>query len=712
MKTNGLIAFFVILCVIVLCIMAYFIFRLDGPASIIPHPFAQVPEKPKLISEFTAKYHLTDAIDAVMPEGFRNDIDSRSIYSVAFSPVDASLIASINRNGIINLWDRDNTEVPVKVLSHPEIFPSIGFSPTGKLLATARWKLVLWDVVTGKKINTLETSFNQFAFSPDGKRLATIPVLAKYVQEYGVKIWDIQNPKRITEVTTLPFNRSACAVDISSDGKWIAAGYTNGTVNVWDLQTEQLIKTLETPLFQMNYLKFSPNNAYMVVGGRDKQMYGRYGEKGYIMWEVSSWQRKGEVLRGHVENIAFSPDGKLCARANHTRPLFGSGVQLWDIHSGAPITSIGRGARSFSNRSVYTPLQTRDVAFSQDGHLLATGSEDGVIRVWELTPQQLEGTTIPADVVRIVYLFPKGKTVPPDITDKIDKSIRAVQDLYADEMERHGFGRKTFTYETDENGTAKVYLAQENQTKFPDLSNDIWLTVRDDTHIDTLNLFSGAFHLHLSGANENFCFPSEKGGSGNILPRDIIGLTHGKLVTASVKDLKRNRLAFVLRHAFSLPHKPPQRYKSNAVIRLFKRLNNMMPWVRKWHKLTRCEAEWLDKNRFFNLNQPFFDKRPKIELSVSGTDASDTRRFTFEIADEDGIHQAQLFVPIDMERQSWRMKFHDCKTLKGKEKATFVFEITDPDIENVELRMIDVHGNIALREFYIRPKTDDPVKEP
>lgn len=708
MKTKGLIAFFAILCVIALCIAAFFILRPHEPASIIPQQFAQVPEKPKLIAEFTTKHELSDAnYDADMPEGFRNDIASRAIYSVAFSPVDASLTASINRNGIINLWDRDNTEVPVIVLSHPSIFSSIGFSPNGKLLASVGWKLVLWDVATGKKINTLETSFNQFAFTPDGKRLATLPVLAKHVHEYGVKIWDIQDPKKITEVTTFSFNRSACAVDISSNGKWIAAGYTNGTVNVWDLQTEQLVKTLETPLYQMDYLKFSPSNAYMVAGGHDKQMHIHHGEKGYIMWEVSSWKRKGEVLRGPVENIAFSPDENLCASANHTRPLFGSSVQLWDIGSGAPITSIDRGSRLASNPSVYYPLQSRDVAFSQDGHLLATGSNDGVVRLWELTPQQLEGGTIPSDVVRILYLLPTGKTPPPDITGKIDKSIRAVQDLYADEMERHGFGRKTFNYETDDNGMAKVYLMQEDITNIPDLSNDIWLAVRDDTH----NANSGAFNLHLGGSDRRFLFPSQKGVKDNILRIGTLGFTHGKLVHTYTKDLKRKPLAYTLRHAFGLPYVPLQ-HEPNVLIRFFKRVNYMMPWARKWHKLTRCEAEWLDKSRFFNPNQPFFDKPPNIELSVSDADASDTRLFTFKVTDEDGIHQAQLFVPIDIKSQRWRKKFHDCQALNGKEESNAVFKITNPRIESVMFRMIDMHGNIAEREFTIDKKSNDPSEKP
>ena len=705
MKTKRLIVFFVVFGVVVFGIAAYFLSRPHEPVFITPQEFAQVPEQPKLIAEFTANYHLTDATDLMTPEGVRSDTKNRVIYSVAFSPVDASLIASINRNGFINLWDRDGTEAPVRVLSHPEIFPSIGFSPNGKLLASARWKVILWDVATGKKINTIETSFNQFAFSPDSKQLATIPVVAKYFRETGVKIWNIQDPKRITEVTTLPFNQSACAVDISSDGKWIAAGYINGTVNVWDLQTKQLVKTLETPLYQMDYLKFSPNNAYMVISGRSKQMYIHHGERlyRYIMWELPSWERKGEVLRGHVENLTFSPDGKLCASANHIRPLSGCGVQLWDSGSGAPITSIRRGSRFASNPSLFYYLETRDVAFSQDGHLVATGSEDGIIRVWELTPQQLEGTTIPADVVRILYLLPKDKTPPPDIINRIDKTIKAVQDLYADEMERHGFGRKTFTYETDENGTAQVYLIRENQTEIPDLSKDIWLAVRDDSSEIPFN----AYQLQHANANGRFRFPSMNGVTGNVSRYDTIGFTHGKLVQASTKNIKRKRLAYTLRGAFGLPYAHLQ-YERNA----FQRLNNIMPWAKKWHKLTKCEAEWLDKSRFFNPNQPFFDKRPTIEMTVSNAEDSDTRLFTFSVTDEDGIHQVQLFVPIDMKYRGWRKKFYDCKPLKGKEEATLAFEITDPEIMTVELRMIDMHGNIAHREFFIKPKTDELTKEP
>ncbi len=668
MKTKIIFALFIVVVIAVVSTTAYFISR-PQQQELIPPKFAQLPEKPKLIDEFNY---------------------GPSIYSVAFSPSDQNLIASVDQNGTIKLWDRNNTIDPVKILSHPGQFAHIGFSPTGELLASAGFgTLILWDVASGNKINTLDTSRNEFAFSPDGNQLATV--------RNGAKLWDIRNPKQIREIGTLPFDEAhkigswACAVTISTDGKLIAAGYANGDVNVWDLRTKQHVRLLRSPFIKMGYLKFSPKNNYLVSGDQEFKMMN---PGGYIMWKLPSWQRYGEVQRGHIENLVFSPDEKVCVGANQMS-FSGRGVELWSVENGAPITSI--------------PTEARDVSFTQDGSLLVSGNQDGVIQVWQLNYQQLALATPPADVVRIVYFLPKDKEPFPNITEKLDKSIREVQDFYADEMERHGFGRKTFNFETDENGKAKIYLGKYYQTNTV-LPNGIWLSIIDDisgTFQPVLQLYNVMSRFHTFRYTSNDAYSTKD----NVWRGYIEGIAPGKNVQVFVKSLDRESVAYVLRGVFGVPYVQSE-YERNSLKRLFSHINNKMPWGKQWTKLSRCEAEWLDRSRFFNPNQPFFDKAPKMDMRVSVPKDSGLRHFTFEVADEDGMHQVQLFVPIDIKNQRWRKKFHDCQALNGKEKATVAFEITYPEIKIVKLRMIDMHGNIASRKFSITEKTPEPSEKP
>ena len=247
------------------------------------------------------------------------------------------------------------------------------------------------------------------------------------------------------------------------------------------------------------------------------------------------------------------------------------------------------------------------------------------------------------------------------------------------------------------------------------MSNDIWLGVIDDIS----DLFSVIWNpdivgpnLDIAGLNETFRYPSgiRHSVKDNISMREIEGITPGILVSTSVRDLRKS-IAYSLKRTFGLPYNDYKK-KPNILKRLFTRVNDKMPWGKRWAKLSKCEAEWLDKSRFFNPNQPFFDKRPKIEMSVSKVDSSDSRLFQFTPADEDGVHQVQLFVPTDIKRQKQINKFYDCQVLNGKKKETVVFEITDPEIKIVKLRMIDMHGNIASREFRIMEKTPEPSEKP
>ncbi|RKU16228.1 hypothetical protein C6501_05760 [Candidatus Poribacteria bacterium] len=655
-KKMGLLS--VVLAIAVVGVVIYFISR-PPPQELRPQTFAQLPEKPKLIAEFH---------------------NGPSIKSVAFSPVDSSIIATADQYGTVKLWNTNDLNNHVRILGHPALSALITFSPSGKLLVSSDFsKVILWDVATGKKLNSLDGSSGQIAFSPDGNILA--------IPEAHVRLWDIRDPDNIKEIGILSYeppegihNWGARAVDFSPDGKWIAATHNNGTVNVWNFQSKQLVKTWKTSLDRIEVIKFSPDNQFLAIG-----VY----EGSCILWTVPEWEHHGDIHRGPIEGLTFSPDGKMCAFANPWS-VFGRGVQLRFAASGALITSL--------------PTEAWDVAFSNDGKMLATGGEDGLLRLWKLKSPHLKFETIPSDVVKIVYVISSGSDLQPGITSKLNGLIREVQQFYAEEMERHGFGRKTFTFETDENGKAKVYLIKEDQTKNFDLSNDIWLVVLDDLP----SRFKFPRRIYLAGHNDIFVYNPKKGQiiSNDIVREHIEGFNHGRQIVASAKTFKRHTFAHLLRPTFNLPY-VYQKSGSNFLTRLFSHVNDKMPWGKKWAKLSKCEAEWLDKSRFFNPNQPFFDKRPEIEMNVSKSDTTDTRHFQFEVADEDGIHQVQMFTPAIPKYQILVNKFEGCRTLNGSKQATVVFEISDPKIMGVKLRMIDMHGNIASRKFIIKEKTDE-----
>lgn len=603
------------------------------------------------------------------------------IHDVAFSPVNPSLIAGAGADNTIKLWNRNNTEAPQVIFSgHAKVTQSIAFSPTGDLIASGGSNgIVLWDVHSGQQISSLEIPVSEIAISPTGHQLASAGA--------HVQLWDIRNPEEITEIETLPHDESKSdhdwvwSVDFSPDAKWLAYIDENGILKVWDLQHKRFIKSLEIAFGGFGSVRFSADSNFLMSEGIYR----------HTLWRLPEWKLHGKIIgEGIGLDVAFSPDGRMYATPDNR------GVILRTVSNGERIASL--------KGPTHTP---REVAFSFDGNTIAAGGKDEKLYLWNISKQQMEKIdTSNRDIVRLIYFLSKDRSPQRGISTKLDKLIRQAQRFYATQMNSHGFGRKTFTFETDAQRKAKVYLLK---AQHPDdyYHEDTIKKVRTEVtkHFDrsknilliAVDIKRGIFY----GKN------STTSGVGGVTPftydNELNRSLHGgsAFVSASDNDLDWSTVAHELGHTFGLKHDFRGR---NARI---------MSYKSGRYELSKCAAEWLDKSRFFNPNRPFFDKRATIEMHTLPT-VSNSTSFQFEVADEDGIHQIQLIVPTTRRDPVTKQgfKLHSCRFLNGQEKATVEFELRKTAVEEIELWMMDLHGNIVWREFDFNEDSTQPSEKP
>jgi WD40 repeat protein len=245
-----------------------------------------------------------------------------------------------------------SSQVRATLLGHLDSVGGVAFSPDGKRLATvsADHTAKVWDAESGKELLTLHGHLNWVtgvAFSPDGKRLATASV------DQTAKLWDAESGKEL--LTLLGHSGSVYGVAFSPDGKRLATAGEDKTAKVWDAEGSKELLTLRGRSVGVT---FSPDGKRLATASEDKTA---------TVWDADSGKAL-LTLHGHSDSVigvAFSPDGKrlATASADHT-------AKVWNAESSKELLSS-------------SDLWVTGVAFSPDGKRLATASVDQTAKVWD-----------------------------------------------------------------------------------------------------------------------------------------------------------------------------------------------------------------------------------------------------------------------------------------------------------------------------------------
>jgi WD40 repeat protein len=260
--------------------------------------------------------------------------DSRCcVMGLHFSP-DGKGLVSCDSGGMARLWDWAKGGPPIRTCSVPNLtVHSVAFSADGKLMATGDMGGIIrvWAGSTGKLVHKLEgppagkplSGVSALAFSADGKALFSTST------SNGICRWDLATGKEVRQIDPKSLGHSNAVSDfaISPAGCWVYSSSYDGSICVWDAASGRLARVLE----------------------RQKPGYN------------------GPVC------IALSRDGtRLAAALRHDWEDLS--IHLWDLTTGHEVTRL-RGHRA----------PVTELAFSQDGRRLASGSSDTTALVWDIS---------------------------------------------------------------------------------------------------------------------------------------------------------------------------------------------------------------------------------------------------------------------------------------------------------------------------------------
>ncbi|MCG9127779.1 cadherin domain-containing protein [Candidatus Poribacteria bacterium] len=271
-------------------------------------------------------------------------------------------------------------------------------------------------------------------------------------------------------------------------------------------------------------------------------------------------------------------------------------------------------------------------------------------------------TTAQDNVVKAIYFHPNDISPDVGINATLDTNLKQAQSFFADVMDSHGFGRKTFQLDTDSNNRVIVDHVEGN-FKDTHYHKDTFLKVLDELtpHYNTSQTIY-YIAIDLSIADLIIRLDDRETYACGVASGNWAATAAGGCYDYSV-------IAHELGHTFGLKHN----IHSNGAIDTM--VNNP------------CAAEWLDVNPFLNGGYTDTGATSAFLLPPRPAPTQGDIRFSFQVSDPDGVHQAQLF-----DRK------HDtviaCKGLNG-ENATFHLDISqlDDDVDSIILAVIDKSGN-------------------
>lgn len=258
----------------------------------------------------------------------------------------------------------------------------------GRMAISTGSDVVLWDTAHGQgKLGNLgKMRTGAVALSPDGRLVAVVRPGSTASGSWG--LWDVTAPKTPHRIA-VPERQQVrtLSLTISPDGRTLALGRVDGTIQLWDIAHRSAphpLRTLRGHTGDVDSLAFAPSGRLLASAGSDGKVR---------LWDMTDQQRTSAsavvpglklgtdtyTLTGRpLHRVAFSPDSRLLAGPGDGKEI---SVRLWQLRDRGQPASAGTAEDKWSTDCESTLVSA---AFSPDGKVLATACK-GTTYLWGVT---------------------------------------------------------------------------------------------------------------------------------------------------------------------------------------------------------------------------------------------------------------------------------------------------------------------------------------
>ena len=253
-------------------------------------------------------------------------------------------------------------------VAHDEYVYMIRFSPEGKTLATAAGDNVarVWNWSTRELLHTLEHEAAVYGAVFSPNG----DLLATGSGDGKVSLWNANTGKLLAQ--RREHADAIYCLNFASDGKRLATIGGDGKkgdtqCRIWSMPSLKVAKLLPGHERPAYGVLFGPR------GRKTPALVTSGGDKLIHLYAQSSDERR--TLKGHTSDVyrfCFSPEGEQLASTSQDGT-----VRLWDVVT-------GKSETLFKAKD-----PTYDVVYSRDGSAIAAVADDGFVRIWNAKSHEM-----------------------------------------------------------------------------------------------------------------------------------------------------------------------------------------------------------------------------------------------------------------------------------------------------------------------------------